>query len=112
MKLFDIINAVVKLGPKAKAAWPIILVIIAQLQALAAVFAPEAAAAGGLELALDTDEDLQAQSELSALLAEDGTQAVIDLSSLRTLLALARSSPQLLILLNGLIDFIASFGKK
>lgn len=111
MKAIDILNAVLKLGPKAKAAWPIILVIIAQLQALAAVFAPEAAASGGLELNDPTPEELAAEAQLSALLSEDGTQAVIDLSSIRTIIALARSVPQIATLLAGLLDFLNSIGK-
>lgn len=112
MNWIDLVRAAVALGPKAKEAWPIILVIIAQLQALAAIFAPEAAASGGLALTDPTPEEQAAEAELSALLSDDGTQAVIDLSSIRTIIALARSVPQIATMLAGLLELLNSFGKK
>ena len=112
MKIVDIIAAVVKLGPKAKLAWPIVLVIIAQLQALAALFAPEAAAAGGLELTDPTPEETAAVEQLSALLAEEGTQAVINLDGIRALFALARRVPEIAAALAALLEMLNSFGKK
>lgn len=89
-----------------------IMAIIMQLQLLVALFAPEAAAAGGLELTDPTPEEVEAEAQLSALLAEDGTQAVIDLTTIRTVIALARQIPQVATLLAGLLELLKGLGKK
>lgn len=110
MKWVDLAKTLLALGPKAKAAWPMVLIIIQQLQALAELFAPEAS--GGLELVAPTDEELAVEAQLSALLAEDGSQAVIDFSSIRAIFALARQIPQVATALAGLLELLNSLGKK
>lgn len=111
MAWIDLLKKLVALQGVLKANWADVMLIVAAIQRIAANLVP-AATTGGLEQYEKSAEEVALEAELSSLLAGDGAQAVIDLSTLFMLWRLAQQVPEIATLLNGLFDFLANLARK
>lgn len=108
MSYLDLLKLLVSFGPKLKLAWPILLAIFEQVQALAELFRPETAP-GELAITEVSGDELAAEAEIGQLIAVDGAQSAFDGSRLRGVFKWAKDAG-LLDLLIGLVVKAATGG--
>lgn len=112
LRWIDVLNKLAAVGPALQEAWPILLVIITNVQLLIdklAKLVPSAVPSEGLEQYNKTEEELAAEAKVAALLTAPGTQAMVDLATLFTLWRTAQQIPKVAAVLTQLLDLLSKF---
>ena len=101
---------ILALAPYFPEIWPILLVIFQQVQKLGEIIqkANPAPVDGGLAITAPNAEDEESLDQLAAALGDPdpSVQAFIDLSTIRTVLTLARQYPEVMLAVNAVLDWL------
>lgn len=114
LRWIEVLNKLAAVGPALQEAWPILLVIITNIQLLVdklSKLVPAAVPADGLEQYAKSEEELAAEGRVAALLADADTQAMVSLATLFTIWRMAQKVPEVAAMLNQLLDLLSKFKK-
>ena len=101
---------ILALAPYFSEIWPILLAIFGEIQKLGEIIqkANPAPVDGGLALTAPNAEDEESLDQLSVAMGDPDTtmQSFIDLTTIRTVLTLARQYPEVMLAVNAVLDWL------
>ena len=105
-----VVKKLIALAPYFPQIWPVLVAIFGEIQKLGEIIqkANPAPVDGGLALTAPNAEDEADLNELAAALGDPdpSVQAFIDLTTIRTVLTLARQYPEVMLAVNAVLDWL------